>query len=114
MKAAIEYMGKLSGRKIAVLGDMLELGDFSKQLHEKVGMEVSKNNLDVLIVVGNDAKYIAQKVLEDGKITSKNIFMCDNNSDAIFKLKNIMKENDYILFKASNGMHFDEIINGLK
>ncbi|MBO5412974.1 MAG: UDP-N-acetylmuramoyl-tripeptide--D-alanyl-D-alanine ligase, partial [Clostridia bacterium] len=60
MKAALEYLGKIQDRrKIAVLGDMLELGDYSKKLHEMVGIEVAKNNIDILITVGNDAKYIA-------------------------------------------------------
>lgn len=50
MKAALEFLGKTnSKRKIAILGDMLELGEFSRGLHEKVGEEVVKNNIDILI-----------------------------------------------------------------
>lgn len=50
MKAALEFLGKTnSSKKIAILGDMLELGEFSKELHEKVGEEVIKNNIDILI-----------------------------------------------------------------
>ncbi|MBP3255399.1 MAG: UDP-N-acetylmuramoyl-tripeptide--D-alanyl-D-alanine ligase [Clostridia bacterium] len=111
MKAAIEYLGKIKdNRKIAVLGDMLELGEFSKELHEKVGEEVVKNNIDILVVVGKEAKYIKQKAIEQGFNIDK-IVECDTNEEAAKNLCNIMKENDYILFKASNGMHFDEIIN---
>ena len=63
MKAALEYLGKIENKRtIAVLGDMLELGDYSKQLHEKVGEEVVKNNIDVLITVGKEAKNIAKKL----------------------------------------------------
>ncbi len=52
MKAGLEYLSKINAkRKIAVLGDMLELGDFSKELHEKVGEEVYKNKIDILITV---------------------------------------------------------------
>ena len=109
MKAALEYLGKLTSRKIAVLGDMLELGEFSKELHEKVGEEVVKNNIDILIIVGEEAKYIKQKAEEKG-FNTDNIIECKNNEDAAEKIKNLMNENDYILFKASNGMHFDEII----
>ena len=51
MKAGLEILSKMSSkRRIAVLGDMLELGDFSKDLHEKVGDEVLKNKIDFLIV----------------------------------------------------------------
>lgn len=50
MKGALEYLAKInSNKKIAILGDMLELGDFSKELHEKVGEEVYKNHIDILI-----------------------------------------------------------------
>ena len=57
MKAAIEYLAKLPNkRKIAILGDMLELGEYSKQLHEKVGEEINKNKIDVLITVGEMSK----------------------------------------------------------
>ena len=113
MKAAIEYLGKIQdNRRIAVLGDMLELGDFSKDLHEKVGEEVAKNNIDILIIVGKEAKYIKQKAIEKG-FKEENTIECETNEEAAEKLSNIMKENDYILFKASNGMHFDEIIKGI-
>lgn len=69
MKAAIEYLAKLPNkRKIAILGDMLELGEYSKQLHEKVGEEINKNKIDVLITVGEEAKNIskiAQKTVKE-------------------------------------------------
>ena len=62
MKAALDYLGKLPNkRKIAVLGDMLELGEYSKELHEKVGEEVYINKINLLICVGNEAKNIAKK-----------------------------------------------------
>ena len=51
MKAGLEILSKMScKRKIAVLGDMLELGDFARELHEKVGDEVFKNKIDFLVV----------------------------------------------------------------
>ena len=59
MKAAIIYLKEIKNkRKIAVLGDMLELGDYSKELHEKVGEEVDES-IDILITIGKEAKYIA-------------------------------------------------------
>jgi UDP-N-acetylmuramoyl-tripeptide--D-alanyl-D-alanine ligase len=113
MKAAIEYLGKIqNNRKIAVLGDMLELGDFSKDLHEKVGIEVAKNNIDILVIVGTEAKYIKSKAIEKGFDETK-IIECESNEEAAEKIRKNMKENDYILFKASNGMNFGEIIDGL-
>lgn len=111
MKAAIEYLGKINaGKKIAVLGDMLELGEFSKMLHEKVGEEVAKNNIDVLITVGELSKNIASKAQEKG-VNKENIFVCGENSEAVKIINDIAKQGDAILLKASNGLNFQEIFN---
>ena len=111
MKAALEYLGNLKEkRKIAVLGDMLELGDYSKELHEKVGEEVVKNKIDILITVGKEAKQIAK--ISEGKI--KRIIECDTNEETIENINKIKQENDAILLKASNGMHFGEILEGIR
>ena len=89
MKAALEYLGKINAkRKIAVLGDMLELGSFSKELHEKVGEEVVKNNIDMLVTVGEEAKYIVSKAQENGLDNNK-IYACKNNDEAV----NVIKKN---------------------
>lgn len=113
MKAAIEYLSTLKGRKIAVLGDMLELGKFEKELHEKVGEEIYKNNIDVLITIGNLAKDIANKANNLG-MPKQNIFIYDTKEKGIEKLKDIVKNNDYILIKASNSMKFYDITNAIK
>lgn len=108
MKAGIEYLKSVnSKRKIAVLGDMLELGDFAKELHEKVGEDVAKNKIDVLVTVGENAKYIASKARELG-MENVSEFM-DNESASNF-LKTILQPHDAILFKASNSMKFGQII----
>lgn len=110
MKASIEYISKLAkNKKIAVLGDMLELGNFEKELHEKVGEEIVKNKIDILIVVGKAAKYISKKAVELN-MNKNNIFEYETKEKAIIKIKEIMKKDDVILVKASNGMKFDEIV----
>ena len=111
MKAAIEYLGEIkANKKIAVLGDMLELGSYEKELHEKVGEEVYKNKIDILVTVGERAKFIASKAKELGMHDDR-IYTFDSKEEAVNKLKNIIEEGDYILVKASNFMHFDEIVN---
>ncbi len=113
MKAALEYLkGYTNQRKIAVLGDMLELGEFSKQLHENVANDVVKNNIDFLITVGKEAKYIYEKSIELG-FNKQNAFCFDNNASAIQKLQNILEPTDVVLLKASHGMNFIEILNGI-
>ena len=114
MKAAIEYLNDIKGgRKIAVLGDMLELGEFEEKLHEDVGEEVYKNKIDILIVVGNASKNIAKKAQELGMEKSR-IYVYNTNEEAIKTLKDIIQKDDYILVKASNRMKFDEIVEELE
>ncbi len=104
MKAAIEYLSKLSNeRKIAVLGDMLELGEYSQNLHEMVGKEIKNNKIDVLITVGKEAENIAK----EAKVN--NIYVLKNIDEAKKILKKILKKGDAVLMKASNGMNFFDI-----
>lgn len=113
VKAALESLKVMNGnRKIAVLGDILELGDFSEIIHKKVGEEVYKNKIDILITVGENAKFIANEAKTLG-MDEEFIFCFDNNIDAINKIKEIMKSDDCILLKASNGMRFKEIVDAL-
>lgn len=113
MKAALDYLGKLPNqRKIAVLGDMLELGEYSKELHEKVGEVVAENKIDMLICVGEEAKNIAQKAIEEGMSKSQ-ITLCQNNEEAIQILKKTLNNEDAVLLKASNGLKFIEICEAI-
>ena len=112
MKSSIEYLGNHTGkRKIAALGDMFELGEYSKELHKKVGMEVAKNHIDLLLCVGNDAKYI----MEGAKEINKNINtqLLENNDKLLEKLRKELKDGDILLVKASNATKFYEICQKL-
>lgn len=110
MKAAIEYLSKMSAkRKIAMLGDMLELGEYSTELHEKVGETVAKNNIDILITVGEESKNIVKEAIKLG-MTEKNVYHFETTKEAISLLKDILNTEDVVLVKASNGMHFNKIV----
>ena len=111
MKAAIDYLGNVENkRKIAVLGDMLELGEFSEVLHKKIGEEVEKNNIDILITVGNHGKLINDTASNSHLMK----YHFDSNEEAIEKIKSIMENKDIILVKASNAMKFIEIVEAIK
>lgn len=113
IKAALEYLNSLTAkRKIAVLGDVLELGEFSKEMHQKIGEEVINNKIDILITVGKEARTIADTVIN--RNTKIQVHAFNNNVEAINLLKEQMKEEDVMLVKASNGMHFEEIVEGIK
>ena len=61
MKSSIDVLTNYKKRKVAILADMLELGDYSQQLHEEVGNYVATKEIDVLICIGKEAKYMYQK-----------------------------------------------------
>lgn len=113
MKAAIEYLKGIPGdRKIAVLGDMFELGEFSEEIHRKVGIEVFTHKIDVLLTVGNESKYIAEEVKYLG-MPKENVVSFDTNEEAINYLNDNLEKDDVVLLKAANGMHFAEIFKGI-
>jgi len=112
MKNAIDYLGSLKNtRKIAILGDMLELGNYSESLHRELGKIVLNNNIDILITVGDATKYTIDEVRKD-KLT--NVYAFDNNKEALIKIKELIQEEDTLLIKSSLGMNFIEIYNGIK
>lgn len=111
-KAALAVLSNYTGRKIAVLGDMLELGKFSKELHEKVGKQVAKSNVDILIAYGENSKYIVQEAKK--KMSPQNVYYLKDKEEIKVWLKKIVKPNDAVLFKASNGMGFYKIAEELK
>ena len=111
MTASLKVLSEFKERKIAVLGDMFELGDFSEELHRKVGKEVVKNKIDILIACGENAKYIAE--VEKEKMDKENIYYLENKEEIEPLLEKIVKNNDVILFKASNGMGFYKIAERL-
>ena len=114
MKASLlSLKNMLAKRKIAVLGDMFELGKFSEELHRKVGMEVYKNNIDKLLLIGDDAKYIKDEAIKNG-FNEENIEYFENRKLIMDYLKQNIKQGDVVLFKASNGMKLFEFANELK
>ena len=113
MKGALENLSRYKTRRIAVLGDMFELGEYSEEMHRKVGKEVVENNIDILMCAGESSKYIAEQAKQDG-MKDENIYYFEDKEEIYTKLKNIIKKDDVILFKASNGMKFFELVERLK
>lgn len=113
MKAAIEYLqGLPGGRKIAVLGDMFELGKYSEEIHRKVGIEVFTHKIDMLVTVGNESKYIAEEVKYLG-MPKENVTSFNTTEEATDYLNNILRKNDVVLLKAAHGMQFLKIFDGI-
>lgn len=113
MKASLEILKNYNTRKIAILGDMFELGEFAEELHRKVGKEVVKNDIDILICSGENAKYIADTAKVEG-MNKDNIYYFEDKEKIIELLENIKKPEDVILWKASNGMKFFDLVDKFK
>ena len=114
MKAAIDYLNECeSKRKIAVLGDMFELGNFAEELHRKVGEEVAKSKIDLLYLIGENSKYIKEEAEKFG-FSSRRIFEFNTRDEILEKIQKDKKNGDIILLKASNGMKLFEIAENLR
>lgn len=114
MRAALDVLNKIKGkRKIAILGDMFEMGDYSEEAHNQVGYMVSRRNIDLLITVGKKAKTIGQSALEKG-LSKNQVIILENNRKVIEMLRDIIKTGDSILIKGSRGMKMEEIVHFLQ
>lgn len=102
---------KSKGRKIAVLGDMLELGKHTKIAHEDVG-KIAKENADILIVVGLRADAIKSGA-QDAGMNPQDIFDFSNSYEVGEFLKEYVKQNDLIFIKGSQGMRMERAVEAI-
>lgn len=110
MCAALETLKSLKiKRTVAVLGDMLELGDFSKEAHQRVGERAFETECDLVVTFGEAAVNITKSFIEKGG--SGKAFMDKN--ELINYLRENLKEGDTVLFKGSRGMKMEEIFASL-
>jgi UDP-N-acetylmuramoyl-tripeptide--D-alanyl-D-alanine ligase len=102
---------KSDGRKIAILGDMLELGRHTKEAHKNIG-RIAKENVDILVVVGQRAKDIKEGAIESG-FKPEDIFEFSHSVEAGEHMKNMIKKNDTILIKGSQGLRMERAVLAL-
>lgn len=113
VKAAIDVLTYAKGRKVAILGDMFELGDNEIELHESVGEYIAGKNINLIICIGRLSRHICDKAIEDG-VSSDNVIHYDKIEDFINTASDYLKKGDNILIKASHGMNFTKIVEYLK
>lgn len=99
-----------ANRKIAVLADIAELGNYSKEIHNDLAEIFKSIDIDILIAFGNDIKYLYEKA----KNYVKESYYCNNSEQAEKIIREIMKKGDLIYFKGSNVMKVNSIIENLK
>ncbi len=109
--AAMAVLGSMTcSRRIAVVGDMLELGDYSVKGHRLVGKYAADNKIDILFTYGERAKDSAACARENG-IADVRCFT--DKGELIAELADELKEGDAVLYKASRGMKLEEVIYGV-
>jgi len=112
MLAALNLLDELDGHKIAVLGDMLELGQYERQGHEMVGLRAAQV-ADTLLTLGTRAHVIAEAARRSGMIKSSILEFEDLETIVGWLNKNLSK-NDSVLIKGSHGLRMDRIVNALE
>lgn len=110
--AALNLLEELDGRRVAVLGDMLELGEYEEKGHRLVGARVA-GIADLLITVGERARWIADEAQMVG-MPDEHVVELKGSQDAITYLEERVEEGDVILVKGSRGMRMDRIVTALE
>ena len=111
MKAAIDLLMMAIGRKVAILGDMFELGEREKELHGEVGAYAAEKGIDVLICAGELSGCMYEKALSMGG--KSEVYYFETRDVMLAELKDILKPGDSVLVKASHGMQFEKVVEFL-
>ncbi len=110
--AALNLLAELEGRRVAVLGDMLELGEYEEQGHRLVGARAAQV-VDLLVAVGRRARWIAEEAVRAG-LPASAVFHHDDSPAAVEHLRQLIQEGDVVLIKGSRGMQMDHIVSALE
>lgn len=110
MKSALSVLMQRKGsRKIAVLGDMYELGKYEQESHREVGRAAAELQVDYVIAVGSLGRLIG----EEAKTAGCEVALAENNEQAISYLKEYITSGDVVLVKGSRGMQMEQIVQNL-
>jgi len=107
VKAALTSISALSGRRVAILGDMFNLGEHTKEMHTEVGAFAASCEIDVLLCQGELARLIYEGFISGG---GKEAYYYPTMEELIAELPKQTKKGDTILVKASRGMHFEQLL----
>lgn len=108
IKSSLEVLRKEKcKRRIAVIGDVLELGDYSEEIHKEIGRELLNSNLEFVVTIGEHTKYTDKYLKDNGYY---NVMHFAKESDSYDFIKNLLVKGDTILFKGSHGINLKNII----
>jgi UDP-N-acetylmuramoyl-tripeptide--D-alanyl-D-alanine ligase len=110
--STLEYFNKIAkGKKIAVLGDMLELGNYDEDAHRELGRSVANAGFEIVVGVGKSSRFLIDEVNRHSKKTKT--YLLDNVDDATPIVKRELGKNVSILVKGSRSIHLDKLIDSL-
>jgi UDP-N-acetylmuramoyl-tripeptide--D-alanyl-D-alanine ligase len=109
--AALNLLQELGGRRIAVLGDMLELGAAEEASHRLVGRR-ARSAADILVAVGPRARWIAEEAISAGMM-ARQVMTAPDVGAAVPLLREIIEANDFVLVKGSRGVQLDHLVAAL-
>lgn len=112
MKASIDVLNMAIGRKAAILGDMGELGENTCDLHREVGEYAAKQGIDLVCGIGPLSRNLADGAQTTGTDTQSAWF--ETKADFLAAVRELIREGDNVLVKASHGMQFSEIVDALR
>lgn len=112
MKASLDVLKDGERRKVAILGDMFELGENAAYLHSTVGVRAAKNKIDLLVCVGEMSRHAAAAAVKEGGCNK--VVEAADLEELLEMLPKLIQPEDTILVKASHGMHFDRVVAGLE
>ena len=113
MVSSLNLLGQIKDkRRIAILGDMLELGEYGERLHYDLGDAVIYNKIDKLITVGELSCEIDKRVIELG-MSKEDVYHFSSEEECYSLLKDLVREDDIILVKGSHGIHLVNVVDCL-
>jgi UDP-N-acetylmuramoyl-tripeptide--D-alanyl-D-alanine ligase len=110
LETLVEVKGK--GRAIAVLGDMLELGNFTMEAHQRIGQKVRELSIDFLFALGEEAPIVVESAIRHG-FPMERARVVESHSESISLLRQMIQNGDWILVKGSRRMAMEKIVEGL-
>lgn len=116
MKAAIDLLNLANTRKVAILGDMFELGEGAEDMHSEIGAYAVERGVDVLVCVGDLSKHMYESAIgqKESLCGETMIYHMKDREEVIQKIGDILEKDDTILVKASHGMGFAEVVKYLE
>jgi len=109
--ASLETLAKAGGRKVAILGDMLELGEASSREHMEIGRFAGSLGADTVVAIGEWSKSTCEGAMEAGV---KSVHAFKDKKEALKGLEGLLKEGDTVLVKGSRGMRLEEVVDGIR